>query len=796
MRLNFQQGIITYPNTGSPSFTQTFLTSNGGGISASLLATSGRVDVAFAHGNSNYLFTETSDALSGLNPVWTGITSGVDTWLYWDLSLNSPTVGVRTFGFTTLAPLFGTTFPALPASDQHFFNLSDKKMYVFNGSIWRVVVRVFAAKVNSGIFTPLGSNSQTPYAGSQVGLTSFISVATGHLLVDDSSVPVRRPDGRFITTEDDIFVNGSRINTLRLEASVLTATALEPLSAYQVVKWSQFNQIVHATYFDLQNSAIAMLTENLGAGQTGTVITQGTVTNPNWNWPTVGALLWIDKDGLFVSTNPHVTDIVTYPIDKSPVARVVAPTTIIFDQNLTSATPTTNTVDFASTTLFGITKLSVAPVSAINPIAVGDNDPRLSALSQPSNQVMFGTGSSFTSDPDFTYVATDGTLYVNTTNGTSGSVSAAAPGKISLFAADNTTALGAGGTIALQGGVGGAGGSDGNVKVGRGTTSTTRAGDFLFIPTSAGVPTGTPTDVIAGWAPIVYDTTGHVLYTYSTGLAAWVGSSGGGSAPIKEIVFGTGPSVTSDADFTWDLTTNVLTIGSIVTPGTISGADGSSSVGAAIIVEAGDGDGVGNAGGSLTLRGGTVTDGNAGGVAIVGRAAVGTNRNGGVVTITAGAPSGTGTAGTVTVSTSGGYMSQRGGNFSVVGDAQSNMYVLRTSTSNNTLTEMFLDGPSGSRRMIIPIDTTWHFEANVVARRTDLNNDSAGYRLVGVIHNNAGTVSVVGGVTQSVDAEVSAAWDVTVDADNVNKALRIQVLGENGKSVFWVAFVRTVEVTG
>lgn len=35
------------------------------------------------------------------------------------------------------------------------------------------------------------------------------------------------------------------------------------------------------------------------------------------------------------------------------------------------------TIPLASTTVFGITKLSVSPVNPLNPIAVGDNDPRL-----------------------------------------------------------------------------------------------------------------------------------------------------------------------------------------------------------------------------------------------------------------------------------------------------------------------------------------------------------------------------------------------------------------------------------
>jgi hypothetical protein len=53
-----------------------------------------------------------------------------------------------------------------------------------------------------------------------------------------------------------------------------------------------------------------------------------------------------------------------------------------------------------------------------------------------------------------------------------------------------------------------------------GTTarSTTATDGFLYIPTCAGTPTGTPTGQ-AGNVPLIYDSTNNVLYVYSNG--AW-----------------------------------------------------------------------------------------------------------------------------------------------------------------------------------------------------------------------------------------------------------------------------------
>lgn len=140
------------------------------------------------------------------------------------------------------------------------------------------------------------------------------------------------------------------------------------------------------------------------------------------------------------------------------------------------------------------------------------------------------------------------------------------------------------------------------------------------------------------------------------------------------------------------------------------------------------------------------------------------------------------------------------GRFAALGDAQTGRYVLRTSTTTATTTEMTSDGSAGSstNRVVLPNDSTYVFDILVVARRTDVDNESAGYRFTGVIDRNAtaGSTAIVGTVTKTVLAEDSAAWDVTVDADTTNGSLRVQVNGEAAKTIRWVAIVNTVEVVG
>jgi hypothetical protein len=136
------------------------------------------------------------------------------------------------------------------------------------------------------------------------------------------------------------------------------------------------------------------------------------------------------------------------------------------------------------------------------------------------------------------------------------------------------------------------------------------------------------------------------------------------------------------------------------------------------------------------------------------------------------------------------------GRFAANGDAQTSQYVVRRQTTNATPAEMFLNG--SSERITLANDTTYAFEILLVARRADANDESAAYRYVGCIDRNAtaGTTALVGSVTETVIAEDTAAWAAAVTADSTNGALVITVTGEGSKTINWVAFVRTVEVTG
>lgn len=145
-----------------------------------------------------------------------------------------------------------------------------------------------------------------------------------------------------------------------------------------------------------------------------------------------------------------------------------------------------------------------------------------------------------------------------------------------------------------------------------------------------------------------------------------------------------------------------------------------------------------------------------------------------------------------------GQMAYANGQFAAGGDAQTSVLVAKRQTTNGTPVTLGLAGIAGTGRITIGDNTTWLFEVRLVARRTDADNESAGYAFDGAIDRNSGaaTTALVGSVTKAVVAEDTAAWDADVTADATNGALAITVTGEAAKTINWVARVTLVEVTG
>jgi hypothetical protein len=379
MRVPFRQGIIRYPYS---DVLQQFLQVNDPYIN--LTAVNGPTEVTIAHGNANYLHIENAD----VDNAWGPFTDSTDQWLYWDINLLT---GARTFGITLVEPVFNATEPASPVADLHWFDTTNNVMKNYQSGSFTEVARVFAAKFDGVVtFTSLSAGlPNLPFAGSQVGLTNSSNLS-GRIIFDDSGKAIIRATGELFTTEDQFFASGSRVNSIRLESNSHTAIASTQLAAFDIVKYVTGGRILPAGYDDTGSTVLGIITEDIAANGVGNVVIQGVVKNTSWNWTTAGASLWVNgpSDGTLTEIDPNVADSVTYSTKHVPVARVLSSTEIIFEQGLGGVGEqgiqgVAGALTAASTSQQGTVYLTLDPVSAILPLAVGDNDTRMTDARTP-----------------------------------------------------------------------------------------------------------------------------------------------------------------------------------------------------------------------------------------------------------------------------------------------------------------------------------------------------------------------------------------------------------------------------
>jgi len=366
MRLNFRQGIVNHQAGG-------FLLLNAGDID--LLADNVSVTLTIADQDSNYTHAEDVTVTGAFAGPFVPAT---DYWLFWDFDTLNFT---RTFGVTTLEPLEQPTIPPVIANGQMWFDTTNNEMFIKTIGGFTKVFRVIAARLNSGVFF---SHSQDAplFTGTQIGNTT--SIRSGRILFTEFGNTIRRDDGTFFTTEDEFFTNQSQVAAIRLEANVSRAKCVEPaLAAFSIVAYTGDGEIGTAQYDDTGSTVIAILTEDLIDQQVGSVLIQGTLIDPAADYSAlgVGTPLFVSNGGL-TSTDPHVSDSITFPTAQVPVARVLSRDTIIFEQGLGGVGPRGPVGFFtdvppAGLSFVGGVTLSSPSATPLAPVVVETSDPRL-----------------------------------------------------------------------------------------------------------------------------------------------------------------------------------------------------------------------------------------------------------------------------------------------------------------------------------------------------------------------------------------------------------------------------------
>lgn len=366
MIVPFRQGIVRCLDAGFLTVGPTYVTLNV--VDTPAL-------ISFAHGSVDYLFVEQQPATN----AWGPITPGVDQWLFWDIDLRT---GRRSFGITLVKPLHQNVPPTAPVNDQHWFDTTTVTMKVWNSAVnrWIEKIRVFACELDGGT-TPVSMSANSPaFVGTQAGLS--MEYPAGVILFDVATGnPLRTADNKFLTGETKLQATTGATSSIKTEALIVEAEAQDNLSAYTVVKFKDFGKIEAADQFTTSTpQQFGIIETNAVIGDIVTVTTTGVISSPTWEWTSVNALLYVDSQGQLTTTQTGTLPPVGIVIDVSKI--------LLFSAS--GGTNNAGDVYPSSPTVLGGVKLSVPPVDANNPIAVGDNDPRVTNALSRTGGIMSG----------------------------------------------------------------------------------------------------------------------------------------------------------------------------------------------------------------------------------------------------------------------------------------------------------------------------------------------------------------------------------------------------------------------
>lgn len=295
---------------------------------------------------------------------------------------------------------------------RHWFDTLNNRHYVrvgagVTGTAWAEVLRVFAARITDSSIFPMSINLGS-FIGTQISDTT--SVLAGRILFDEQQDPIIRDNGTLLTTEDQFFTAGARIDAVRLESNVARARfpglqSGSAVGAYSVVAWYESGNARLAEYDDIGNAVVGILTEDVQANEEGVVIIQGIIRNTEWeanDWA-INAPLWVNDEGLLTDVDPHTTDVSQHPVGRVPVARVLDVDTIVFEQGLggkgdRGPQGVAGNTDAATTLAIGAVRLSTASSNPDDPIAISDTDPRLSDAREPLEHTHAAADITYTSN--------------------------------------------------------------------------------------------------------------------------------------------------------------------------------------------------------------------------------------------------------------------------------------------------------------------------------------------------------------------------------------------------------------
>ena len=296
MKVKFRQGVIrpyySELTPGDPSI-PTYLNKVGNDV-AIRASYEDPIIVNFCSRNKNYLYQEFGD-----KTAWKNIQGLGPHWLFWEIDAS----GKIQYGSTKLEPLVGNTFPDSPLTDQHFFSVTTRALYVWtSGRKWEEKIRVFATKYENQEFPEI--TPQFAENRSQVGLN--YEASAGYLVFGENDTIIKE-GSEFVTTDDKLLAQGGFFNRNKISTERIDALASQNIAEYECVTWSGPQRVItRASSLDVNNPAIGVMLNGSSRYQVRQFINEGYIHDPvrfNWNEPP-NTYLFLGVNGQLVTKPP------------------------------------------------------------------------------------------------------------------------------------------------------------------------------------------------------------------------------------------------------------------------------------------------------------------------------------------------------------------------------------------------------------------------------------------------------------------------------------------------------------
>lgn len=461
----------------------------------------------------------TGSGTTGKIPKWSGSTALGDSLL---TESGTVVTAAASLAFTAVAAASASAYWAGAVTGSLVYNVP-------TGSFHAITVNnATVAAVNAtGLCGVLGATGKVLVDGNLNLRSTSVGAASEYYVGRNSALVYNVPTGI-----DHVFaVNNNTVANLNSSGLMVGTTGASPARRLEVRSTSAQ---IRASYDGSNYQEIAVSSGGQlkisGAGTYATVIQIGT-----------GSSVAAATDHQINIGTGTTTASESVAIGRTPTA---AGGTVAIGYNANGSTYTNGTIVGRTASIGANSSVAIGSAASAgtggNPavaigqdtVAVGDSVAiSRSATTTAAGQFVCGSGNPAITDVYFNKGVVHATPTAWTLNGTGGSGTDIAGGKLQL-AGGKPTGSGVGGSVVIQTAPAGTTGTTlrslsdrltvdhlGNIYPGTGALSTSATDGHFYIPTCAGTPTGVPTS-FTGRCAIIMDTTNHKLYVYDGGWVA------------------------------------------------------------------------------------------------------------------------------------------------------------------------------------------------------------------------------------------------------------------------------------